>query len=80
MKKISCNDWAPRNIKWTPSGWGVSVPTTAPPITDKNKLFYNFYFYHSGGPAMFYYRLGVVLYSFFEDNLGRIIEYIYIYY
>lgn len=80
MKKISCNGWAPRNIKWAPSGWGTFVPTTVPSITDNNKLFYNFYLYRSGGPTMFYYRLGVVLYNFFEDNLGRIIEYIYTYY
>ena len=69
MNKINCIGWAPRNIKWAPSGWGASVPTAVPLIADNNKLFYNFYFYHSGGPARFYNRLvGVVLYSFLDED------------
>jgi hypothetical protein len=74
MKKINCNNWALRNIKWAPSGWGAYVPTAVPPIAD-NKLFYNFYFYHDGGPAKFYNRLvGVVLYSFLdEDNYNLLL-------
>jgi len=72
MKKINCNGWAPRNIKWAPY---ESVPTTVPPIANNNKLFYNFYLYHSGGPAGFYNRLvGVVLYSFLdEDNYNLLL-------
>ncbi len=47
---------------------GASVPTAVPPIAD-NKLFYNFYLYHDGGPARFYNRLaGVVLYNFLDED------------
>jgi hypothetical protein len=67
MKKINCNGWAPRNIKWAQSGWGASVPTAVPPIAD-NKLFYNFYLYHDGGPARFYYRLAYMLYNILDEG------------
>ena len=57
MKMINCNGWAPCNIKWAPYEWNAPVPIIVPPVADNNKLFYNFYLYHGGGPAWFYYRL-----------------------
>ena len=47
MKIINSNGWAPL------SEWNAP-PFTVPVIADNNKLFYNFYLYHSGGPAWFY--------------------------
>jgi hypothetical protein len=70
MKKINCNDWAPRN-KPVPYEEAAPIPITNPLIVPiaHNKLFYNFYFYHDGGPARFYNRLvGVVLYSFLDQD------------
>ena len=55
MKKIDCNGWTPRNLNGL--RMNAPVPTIVLPIADNNKLFYNFYLYHGGGPAWFYYRL-----------------------
>jgi hypothetical protein len=54
MKKINCNDWAPRN-KLFPYKWGTEpIPITNPLIAHHSSLYYNFYV---GGVAWVYHNL-----------------------
>jgi len=65
MKIINCNNWASHDVKWVP---GVPVPLTAPPIANKNNLYYSLYVYDNGGLAIFYSRLGAVIYHFLDKD------------
>ena len=66
MKKINCNGWAPHNHYL----WDAPIPITNLPIlTNGDILYYSFYVYNTGGPAMFYYRLaGNVLYNILDEG------------
>jgi hypothetical protein len=71
MKEINTNYWAPHNEKWAPyREWAASIPITNLPILAiRDTLYYSFYVYNAGGPAMFYYRLaGNVLYNILGEG------------
>ena len=60
MKEINSNYWAPYNKEWVPyREWAAPIPITNLPIlANGDTLYYSFYVYNAGGPAMFYYIIG----------------------
>jgi hypothetical protein len=72
MKEINPNYWAPHNDYGAPNNdylWDAPIPITNPPIANGDTLYYSFYVYYAGGPAMFYYRLaGNVLYNILGEG------------
>lgn len=64
MKKINCNDWAPRN-KPVPYEESAPIPITNP-LIKPSYLYYKFHTYSAGGVACFYGN--ITYHYFYEDN------------
>ena len=70
MKKINCNDWAPRN-KPVPYEEAAPIPITNPLIANGDSLYRSFYDYNAGGVARIYYNLfgpTITYHYFYEED------------
>jgi hypothetical protein len=71
MKKINCNDWAPRNEP-VPYEWSAPIPITNPLIANGDSLYYtNFHTYSAGGVACVYRNLSeptITYHYFYEED------------
>lgn len=61
MKKINCNDWAPRN-KPVPYEEDAPIPITNP-LIKPSYLYYKFHTYSAGGVTCVYRNITYVLYN-----------------
>jgi hypothetical protein len=66
MKKINCNDWAPRNQ--VPDDWAAPIPITNPLmlIVTRNYLYYSFHTYSAGGVACVYHNITYLKWASYE--------------